>query len=107
MGAVDRFFAAGAVLPTMPEVARRLIDSFEDEKIDLRQIVELAERDQSLASKIMKQANSAHYGVSGNVTNLRQAAVLLGQETLRNLVLSACVIGAFPRTPGRWHWPPF
>src|SRR6267378_2208819 len=100
MGAVDRFFAAGAVLPTMPEVARRLIDSFEDEKIDLRQIVELAERDQSLASKIMKQANSAHYGVSGNVTNLRQAAVLLGQETLRNLVLSACVIGAFPRTPG-------
>ena len=70
MGAVDRFFAAGAVLPTMPEVARRLIDSFEDEKIDLRQIVELAERDQSLASKILKQANSPRYGASGNVTNL-------------------------------------
>jgi HD-like signal output (HDOD) protein len=100
MGAVDRFFAAGAVLPTMPEVARRLIDSFEDEKIDLRQIVELAERDQSLASKILRQANSPRYGVRGNVTNLRQAAALLGLETLRNLVLSACVIGAFPRTPG-------
>jgi len=32
MGAIDRFFSAGSVLPTMPEVARRLIDSFEDEK---------------------------------------------------------------------------
>lgn len=100
MGAIDRFFAAGTVLPTMPEVARRLIDSFEDEKVDLRQIVELAESDQSLAVKILKQANSAHYGVARNVTNLQQAAVLLGLETLRNLVLSATVIAAFPRTPG-------
>jgi HD-like signal output (HDOD) protein len=100
MGAIDRFFSAGTVLPTMPEIARRLIDSFEDEKIDLRQLVDLAERDQSLASKILTQANSAHYGVGGNVTNLRQAAVLLGLETLRNLVLSACVVSAFPRTPG-------
>jgi HD-like signal output (HDOD) protein len=100
MGATDRFFAPGTALPTMPEVARRLIESFENEKIDLRQIVELAERDQSLSVKILKQANSARYGLSGNVTNLRQASVLLGLETLRNLVLSACMIGAFPRTPG-------
>jgi HD-like signal output (HDOD) protein len=100
MGAVDRFFTSGTVLPTMPEVARRLLNSFEDEKIDLRQIVELAETDQSLATKILKQANSARYGLSGSVTNLRQAAVLLGLETLRNLVLSATVIGAFPRMPG-------
>jgi len=100
MGAIDRFFSAGSVLPTMPEVARRLIDSFEDEKVDLRQIVDLAEQDQSLATRILKQANSAHYGLTGSVTNLRQAAVLLGLETLRNLLLSATVISAFPRTPG-------
>jgi HD-like signal output (HDOD) protein len=100
MGAIDRFFSAGTALPTMPEVARRLIESFEDEKIDLRQIVELAESDQSLAAQILRQANSARYGVGGNVTNLRQAAVLLGLETLRNLVLSATMIRAFPRTPG-------
>jgi HD-like signal output (HDOD) protein len=100
MGSIDRFFSAGIVLPTMPEVARRLLNSFEDEKVDLRQIVDLAERDQSLAAKIVKQANCAHYGVGRNVTNLRQAAVLLGLETLRNLLLSAMVIGAFPKTSG-------
>lgn len=100
MGAVDRFFATGAALPTMPEVARRLLESFEDEKVDLRQIVELAERDQSLAAKILRQSNSAHYGLGRDVTNLRQAAVLLGLETMRNLLLSATVIGAFPRVAG-------
>jgi HD-like signal output (HDOD) protein len=100
MGSVDRFFATGAVLPTMPEVARRLLDSFEDEKVDLREIVELAERDQSLAARIVRQANSPYYGLQGNVSSLPQAAVLLGLETLRNLLLSATMIGAFPRVVG-------
>jgi len=100
LGSVDRFFSAGTVLPTMPEVARQLLDSFEDEKVDLRQIVELAESDQSLSAKILKLSNSAHYGVACNVSNLRQAAVLLGLETLRNLLLSAAVISAFPRASG-------
>jgi HD-like signal output (HDOD) protein len=100
MGAVDRFFATDAALPTMPEIARRLLDSFEDERADLRDIVELAEKDQSLSGKILKLANSAHFGISGNVTNLRQAAVLLGLETLRNLLLSATVVGAFPNASG-------
>ncbi len=100
MGSVDRFFATGAVLPTMPEVARRLLDSFEDEKVDLREIVELAERDQSLAARIVRQANSPYYGLQGNVSSLPQAAVLLGLETLRNLLLSATMIDAFPRVVG-------
>jgi len=100
MGSVDRFFAADAALPTMPEIARRLLESFEDERADLREIVELAESDQSLSAKILKLANSAHYGVGRNVSSLRQAAVLLGLETLRNLLLSATVVGAFPSTAG-------
>jgi len=97
MGAIDRFFAAGTTLPAMPEVARRLIDGFEDRRIDLGQLAELAERDPALAARILKHANSAQYGVGGSVTNLRQAAVLLGRETLRNLLLSATLIDAFPR----------
>jgi HD-like signal output (HDOD) protein len=100
MGAIDRFFSAGTALPTMPEIAQRLMRSLENEKVDLREIVELAARDQSLAAKIIRQANSAHYGVGRGVDNLPQAAVLLGLQTLRNLVLSATVIGAFPLAPG-------
>lgn len=100
MEAIDRFFSAGTALPTMPEVARRLIESFQDRNIDMRQIVDLVEHDQSLAARIIKQANSAQYGVPRSVSNLRQAAVLLGMDTLRNLLLSASVMDAFPRAPG-------
>jgi len=100
MGSVDRFFSEGLVLPTMPEVATRLLDSFDDEKAHFAAIVELAEQDQSLSAKILRLANSAHFGAGRNVTSLRQASVLLGLEALRNLLLSAIVVSAFPSTGG-------
>jgi HD-like signal output (HDOD) protein len=96
MGATDRFFAAGTSLPAMPAVARKLVDSFEGQRLDLGQIVDLAETDPLLPGRILKQANSPHYGLGGNITTLRQAAALLGPETLRNLVMSAALAGAFP-----------
>ncbi len=100
MGSVDRFFAAGVVLPTMPKASRWLLANFEDRRVDLRAIVELAERDASLCAKILKLANSGHYRLAGNVTDLRQAAALLGLETLRNLLLAATVQAAFARATG-------
>ncbi len=100
MGSVDRFLAAGGVLPKMPKAALWLLSNFEDRRVDLRAIVELAERDPTLSAKILKLANSGHYGTPRDVTNLRQAAVLLGRETLRNLLLAATVVGAFSRATG-------
>jgi HD-like signal output (HDOD) protein len=100
MGAIDRFFSGGTSVPKMPEFARRLIQSFEGDKIDLGQMVELAEHDQPLAASIIRQANSAHYGVRPGVDSLPQAAVLVGRETLRNLLLSAAMIEILPPAPG-------
>jgi HD-like signal output (HDOD) protein len=98
MGSIDRFFTSGVALPVMPEVARRLLDSFEDERADLRQIVELAEQDQGLCGRIIRLANSAHYGLGRQVAGLRQAAVVLGLQTMRNLMLTSSMVDAFPQS---------
>jgi HD-like signal output (HDOD) protein len=100
MGAIDRFFSGSTSVPKMPEFARRLIQSFEGDKIDLGQMVEMAEHDQPLAASIIRQANLAHYGVRRGVDSLPQAAVLVGRETLRNLLLSAAMIEILPPAPG-------
>jgi len=100
MSAIDRFLASGAQLPAMPEVARQLIASFDDENVDLNTIVELTEQEQSLALKILRLANSARYARTRTVTSLKDAAGLLGIERMRNLVLAASIAGAFPRVTG-------
>jgi HD-like signal output (HDOD) protein len=100
MGGVDKFFLTGNNLPSMPEVARQLIASFDDENVDLGTIVALTSKEQSLALKVLRLANSARYARSRTVTSLHDAAALLGMERLRNLVLAASIAGAFPRVSG-------
>jgi HD-like signal output (HDOD) protein len=100
MGSIEQFFLSGNTLPAMPEIARQLIASFDDEKVDLQTIVKLTSKEQSLALKIMRLANSARYARPRNVTSLAEAAGTLGMERLRNLVLAASIAGAFPRIDG-------
>jgi len=100
MGGIERFFLGGHSLPAMPEVARQLIASFDDENVDLRTVVELTEHDQSLSLKVLRLANSARYARPGGVSDLTDAASLLGMERLRNLVLATSIAEAFPRVAG-------
>jgi len=100
MGSIEQFFLSGNTLPAMPEIARQLIASFDDEKVDLHTIVKLTSQEQSLALKILRLANSARYARSRSVTSLTDAAGMLGMERLRNLVLAASIAGAFPRIEG-------
>ena len=100
MGGIERFFLGGHSLPAMPEVARQLIASFDDENVNLRTIVELTEHDQSLSLRVLRLANSARYARPQRVGDLNDAAGLLGMERLRNLVLATSIAEAFPSVAG-------
>ncbi len=55
--------------------------------------------DQALTSKILRVVNSAYYGLSGQVTSVQQAIVILGLQQVRNLALSVgCLSNFEPRT---------
>lgn len=97
----EQFFTKNhSALPTMPEVASRLLKSFDDENISLAAIAELVGKDSTLAAKVLRLANSAHYSPSHNVATLQDAAHALGMDKLRNLSLAACISGAFPVVAG-------
>jgi len=99
MAVVEQFFAREGQLPTMPEIARELMASFDRDDIDLRTLVGIVARDATLSAKVLRLANSARFSPTHNVANLVDAAALLGLDTLRNLAMAACVAGAFPRIP--------
>lgn len=98
--AAERFFVKSSVLPTMPEVASRLLKSFDDDNVGLAQIAALIEKDSTLTAKVLRLANSAHYSPSHQIASVIDAAHALGLETLRNLSMAACLSGAFPKVQG-------
>jgi HD-like signal output (HDOD) protein len=82
----------------MPEVAHRLLKSFDREDLGMQELADLIGRDQGLSAKLLRLANSARYSPRHTIASLQDAATSIGLNSLRDLALAACVAGAFPTT---------
>ena len=76
-------------LPPMPTVILKIQKLLSDPNSNTGQIAELIETDQAIAVKVLKLANSAFYGLSGKVTSIQHAEVILGYKTLNELITIA------------------
>jgi len=78
-------------LPSMPVVLTRLLKLLDDKRSSVDQLTEHFRRDQALAAKMLRLANSPFFGLREPVTTISHAAVVLGYKTMRSLVLGAWV----------------
>jgi len=82
-------------LPALPSVVLDLISSFGREDIDVTTLAEKMSRDQAMAAKILRLANSSFYGLPGRVKTVKQAIVVLGFDSARALAVAGNVIDRF------------
>src|SRR3954470_21810306 len=82
-------------LPTLPAVVVRLLALTNSSESKIKEVVQLLSADPSLTSKLLSLAGSAASGIRVPVTNVQQAVVMLGFETVRNLALSVKVFETF------------
>ena len=82
-------------LPTLPTIASTVTRLVAAEDSTATDIAGMIGNDQSLTAKILKIANSAFYGLPKDVRTLRAAIVLLGFNSIKNIVLAASVFEAF------------
>jgi putative nucleotidyltransferase with HDIG domain len=87
-------------LPILPEASARIMALCEDEKADARAIESVLERDPSLASHVLRVANSSAYAPKESIVSLQQAVSRLGLATLRNIVLGISLQGRVFKVPG-------
>lgn len=87
-------------LPLLPEAPRRILAMCEDQGTDARAIEGVLERDPSLASHVLRIANSAAYATREPVVSLQQAVSRLGLETMRNIALAVSIESKLFRAPG-------
>ena len=87
-------------LPNIPKVVQELIVTFNEEEVDMEAIASKIAMDPVLTAKVLRLANSAHYGVSKTISSTADASVLLGFATLRTLVLASGITGAMQTPDG-------
>ena len=73
-------------LPTDTTIIGVVIKTIYNQKSSANDLAQVIERDPPLTAKILKAANSAFYGSATTINSLRLAVVILGFETIKELV---------------------
>ncbi len=75
-------------LKVLPFVARKVLDTMNDENFSVSDLNNIVEKDQTITARVLKISNSALYGLRYQVNSLQQALLILGLKTIRSLVLA-------------------
>jgi putative nucleotidyltransferase with HDIG domain len=82
-------------LPSVPQVYCELVEALADPHADLPDLAAIVEKDAAIGAKLLQLANSAFFGLRGEVSGIAQAITFLGLETVRYLVLMVGVCEQF------------
>jgi putative nucleotidyltransferase with HDIG domain len=78
-------------IPYMPQVVIKAQKAMADPQTGGKELSLILQTDQAIASNMLKMANSAYYGLSGKVSSIEKACVILGQQTVKDLILTTGV----------------
>jgi predicted Zn finger-like uncharacterized protein len=73
-------------LPAMPHVVQKAQKIMARPDSNVKELARVIELEQAIATRVLKLANSAYYGMSGKVSSVQHASVLLGFKILGDLI---------------------
>ncbi|MCG8568825.1 MAG: HDOD domain-containing protein, partial [Spirochaetes bacterium] len=86
---INRFIQA---MPPLPVAITKILEVARDPNVDARKLNDIISLDPVLTGKVMKLINSAYYSLPNQITSIVRAIIMLGINTVKNLVLSTAVI---------------
>jgi len=78
-------------LPSPPQAALQILHACSQDDVSSTELSILAEKDPVLTAELLRVVNTPFFGLSRKVQSLSHAVTILGQRTLRNLVLCLSV----------------
>ncbi len=83
-------------MPGFPASVQRILELTANPDSSPGELVAALERDPVITVRILKLVNSPWFGLARPVSSVRQAMVIAGLNTLRNLALSIAAVGMLP-----------
>lgn len=86
-------------LASFPDVAFRINEMLSDENSGAAEIGALIEPDPALSAALLRIANSALYGIGGEISSVERAVTIVGLREVRDLAFGICASAAFNGIP--------
>ncbi len=84
-------------LPPLPAVVIKIMQTINSPNTSAEDLNSLIRMDQGIASKVLRIVNSAYYGLPKKVSTITQAVMILGFNTVRNLVMGVGAMNSFSK----------
>jgi putative nucleotidyltransferase with HDIG domain len=78
-------------IPPFPRAAQQVMGMLRDPRVQIPKVADIVALDQGFATKVLRMANSAYFGLPRKVSNVTEALVLLGWANVRIVLISASV----------------
>ena len=93
--ALQKIVANMSSLPSLPEQYNRIMAELQSDDPSLQKIAEIVESDVAMSAKILQLVNSAFFGLARHLSSPAEAAMYLGVDVLKSLVLTTGVFSQF------------
>lgn len=87
-------------LPTMPEVARRLVALRSEPDVGLEELSQIVSLDVSLAGTLLRYANSPAYNLGVKIESVERAVIIMGFKAVMDVALSFSLVKALSEQRG-------
>jgi len=78
-------------LLALPEAIAKIIELTGKEEVGIEKLSEIISSDSALTARLLKIANSPFYGLTGRISSIHQATMVLGLTTVKCIALSAAI----------------
>lgn len=82
-------------LPALSTTVTQVLGLTQQQDVDIGKVSRVLAQDPGLTARILRLANSPFFGLAGQVTSIRQACVVLGNNAVRNLAAAIGIRDCF------------
>lgn len=80
-------------MPTLSPVINKINEVANNVKSSAQDLTDVIQLDPVLTAKVIRMVNSAYFGLPQEIKSLKQAVVMLGINTIKNVALSSAFLG--------------
>lgn len=92
---LEKLLRQPSALPSAPKVVRKLIQTFDQDDVNMALLASYIDDDPVLTAKLLKTANSAFFSLTRSASNAHEAIAVLGLIKVRALVIAASLGESF------------
>lgn len=88
-------------ISSIKQIVSEILEVIRDEDSSAKDLKDIIERDPPLCARLLKLANSAHYGYAKTISDIQEAIVCIGFDAVRELALNQKVCELFKQEETR------